>query len=108
MSMSKGKNLSEYEKRFIEMNRETLTGSQIGRYLGRTKYTIYAHIRRNKISCNPGIKGRRISDEEISNRVINVPAKPEHKRPPAVYTNSRSPFGIADELHRGSRQFVTY
>lgn len=28
------------------------------------------------------------------------------KRPPTVYTNSRSPYGIADEIHTGDRIFI--
>jgi hypothetical protein len=31
------------------------------------------------------------------------PPRAPIKRPPAVYTNSRSPFGIGDELHAGNR-----
>lgn len=39
-------------------------------------------------------------------RYVPDPPKEKSKRPPTVYTNIRSPYGIADHLHCGNRIFV--
>lgn len=43
--------------------------------------------------------------EEFEIDYSDIEANPM-KRPPSIYTNSKTPYGIADEIHSGDRTFI--
>lgn len=57
-------------------------------------------LNRTKSSVEQKCKALGLSKKAIA---MEPPAPPKRRRPDPVYTNSRTPYGIASELHMGNR-----
>jgi hypothetical protein len=65
-------------------------------------------MRKKQAPLQPGEMKSIISKPHGYMKTIAVtpdPPKPKIKRPPAVYSNQYSPYGIAAELHNNKRSF---
>ena len=76
---------SPEEKEFIKQNFRVMTVKEISKHIKRAECSIHAFIRK-KMGCT-SYKNRH-----------EPPTIPKERRPAPVYTNSKSPYGIADEL----------
>lgn len=81
---------------FIKEHGKDYSIPQLSRLLARPLKFIATYCEANNIETK--------SHGEVhkNGKQVNKPAKEKEiriQRPPAVYTNSRSPFGIADDLH---------
>jgi hypothetical protein len=83
--------LTEDERLYIKENYQKMTIKEIGINLGRNSVNIY-----NYLTKKLGVSAYKI--KSLNEPVIMVEKKEPIKRPPTVYTNSKSPYGIADEL----------
>src|SRR5690349_18397793 len=92
------KRFTDEEKAFILLNHTMLTAVEISEKLERSNDSVRTFLKKNKIKCKPDQVGGHP-------RIIRKPIKIE--RPPAIYTNRMSPYGIADELHRNPNSFCT-
>lgn len=71
-----------------ELQKEGRSIKEIAHELSMKPPTVYFHLRKTKTYLNDPAPIRK------------------SRRPPAIYTNTRTPYGIGDELHAGNRIFV--
>lgn len=109
--------LKAEEKIYIRANYQSQTVTEMSVALKRDSNTVYNFCSRNGLTPLGAKRGRKKmispSRKPIGKKKVKVYDKPkeiirfgkEEKpivRPPAIYTNSPSPYGIASELHSHS------
>jgi len=82
--------LTEDERAYIKENYTKMTVKEIAINLGRNSLNIYNFITKKMGGSVYKIKSLNEPEPFIKKEPI--------RRPPTVYTNSKSPYGIADEL----------
>lgn len=106
----RGKNISESEIAFIYAHCKEMTLRQMCTALGRGKSTVFQFYQKHGLEWNHGIRTKRLPEAEKKPKVYFITEpKPEpvKQRPPAIYTNRMSPYGIADELHRNPNSYCS-
>lgn len=82
----------QWQKDFIAQNASKLTYTQLSEKVKIPVPTLQKYCKENKLV----VRYAHNQKENKLNTTVN-----SFKRPPAVYNQSPSPFGIADWLHRG-------
>lgn len=107
--MQKG-SLNKIQQEYVIAHHRQLTALQMANKLNVTEVSVYAACLRMKIIPLTRVKGEQRDLRKQRNKQDPPPKKePVYKkfyiekknikRHPGIYTNSPSPFGIADELH---------
>lgn len=81
------------------------TSAEIAADLQIPVYKVQETARKLRVKCaHPKVRGPYNKNKPQVPVPVHqfIREKKEYKRPPAVYTNSPSPYGIADELHRNN------
>jgi hypothetical protein len=103
--MAKGKPATQWQKDYIKRNAYNQTLEQLSKATDLSKITIGKFCADNRIAYVSEKTARKIRTKQIVFEKPTVPDPPKKiNRPPAVYGNAPSPYGIADELHNYSSQ----
>jgi hypothetical protein len=100
--MPTGTPIEQWKKDFIKEHAHDHSLAQLADLLDLSDWCVRKYCSDNRIAYIPG-KPRKKRDKQIvfEKPIIQDPPK-KINRPPAVYGNSPSPYGIASELHNYS------
>jgi hypothetical protein len=87
----KAPKLSPEHQKFIANNAENLTQRELADHIGRHQSIVAKYLINRKINSKFAHRSRKIAMPE---------PKPIIQRAPPIYTQSSSPFGIADKHHQ--------
>jgi hypothetical protein len=106
IDMPNRRKMVAWKEEYILDHHETMTATEISRVLKVTDVTVAAYAKSLGVKCLVRPAGQRVNQLRISvgrpKIVEREEPKPQISRPPAVYGNSPTPYGIADELYQRS------
>ena len=97
--MSNNSKLKKWEQDYIRLNAPEKDVQEIADALGVSPGTVYKYGKHLEVR----FKNSRKEVDEDAKLFIQEPTAVDSGRPPSVYSNIPSPYGIADELHRSPK-----